>query len=319
MATPKQNLPTLTLTQAGKEITINEAFYMVDALLVGAVNSVSVSDPSGLSPVNGSAYVVGDTAVNEWTGEEGNIAVYSNGEWFFAPAHHGMIVFSTDGLNQLWINNGTGGASAWVPWGLYALLNYGKDFYIGGPSNLGVGDKDWESEGMEQGAEFELFRQSVSAGIMAHSATTGQGAWVHLRCGSRDYRFENDGVTLRLQREGVPIHEFFETYTKVNHGLAQAAGGGQNVEVLTADKVLAVNSAPFQKLDPGAASRNVDMPTAADSTGLQFRLVNSGSGVNLTIRDSTGSALFDLTPGQATWIGCDGTSWVNMGIETVTL
>ena len=68
--------------------------------------SMTVNDPSTLSPTNGSRYVVGTSPVGVWAGEANNVTEYvsSTSSWVFNPPETGSLVFNnaTDKLN--WFN-----------------------------------------------------------------------------------------------------------------------------------------------------------------------------------------------------------------------
>lgn len=206
MTTPKMNFPTLTLSQSGKEFTINEALHMIDSLVAGRVQDSTVSDPSTLTPADGDAYIVSTSPVNEWTGHEGELAVYFNGEWFFATPQQGLVFFDTAGVNRLLIHTGGTGRAAWVPWGEYALLNHSSDVFIGGLSQLGIGDKDWASQGFQNvQTRMEFYRDDASVEMLMHAADSlgaGRVARYSLRVGTIDWDIENDGDKLRFKREG---------------------------------------------------------------------------------------------------------------------
>ena len=94
----------------------------------------------------------------------------------------------------------------------------------------------------------------------------------------------------------------------------------QNVETLSADKTLVITDLVVQKLDPGAASRDVIAPAEADSTDLVFWLYNTSTtaGRNLTFQDDTPANIKVLGPGQSGMFSCDGSSWVCMSDMGIT-
>lgn len=106
--TPNFALPLLFSAQAQKEITHNEALVLIDALLPGVVMA-QASDPSGLTPLSGQAWIVGSAPVAAWAGQASNIAVYSEGGWRFAPPVAGMRLFDR-AANVVRRHDGT----AWV-------------------------------------------------------------------------------------------------------------------------------------------------------------------------------------------------------------
>lgn len=87
--TPNFSLPLLHSAQAQKELTHNEALVLIDALLHGSVVA-QANDPTPLAPMPGQGWIVGSAPLAEWAGKSGQIAVYSEGGWRFAPAVDGM-------------------------------------------------------------------------------------------------------------------------------------------------------------------------------------------------------------------------------------
>lgn len=91
--TPHFPLPYLFASQAGKEITHNEALLIIDLLLHRRVVSVG-ADPANLtSPQEGQAWIVATNATGDWSGRDGHIALFGAGGWRFIPPPDGMMVW----------------------------------------------------------------------------------------------------------------------------------------------------------------------------------------------------------------------------------
>jgi len=83
MSETKQfKIPLVEPAQAQKHVTVNEAFARLDAIAQMRLESVSVTLPPSL-PADGTAYFVPVSAVNDWNGHAGEIAIFSNGGWVF--------------------------------------------------------------------------------------------------------------------------------------------------------------------------------------------------------------------------------------------
>ena len=96
--------------------------------------------------------------------------------------------------------------------------------------------------------------------------------------------------------------------------------GGHNVETLTGDKTLTITDARMQKLDPGGAGRDVNLPAEATADGIAYRILNAADAAeDLTVKDDGASTIVTISQNEAAWVVCDGTSWVHMGIETIAL
>jgi Protein of unknown function (DUF2793) len=78
--TPRLSLPVIEAAQAQKHVTHNEALVLLDALVQLAVESRALSAPPG-SPANGACYIPAAAASGDWSGWDGQLALYSGGGW----------------------------------------------------------------------------------------------------------------------------------------------------------------------------------------------------------------------------------------------
>ena len=88
-------MPLLDAAQAQKHVTINEALLRADVLGSRRVESRSLSTPPA-SPVDGTAYIVGNSATDAWAGTDGEIAIYLNGGWVFIAPWNGLQMWVED-------------------------------------------------------------------------------------------------------------------------------------------------------------------------------------------------------------------------------
>ncbi|RPE71300.1 uncharacterized protein DUF2793 [Pacificibacter maritimus] len=93
--TTRFSLPLLQAAQAQKHVTMNEALTRVDGLLQLTLKSITGNTPP-LAPQDGDAYGIGPAAVNDWSGQEGNIALFANGGWVFIAPSLGMRAYIAD-------------------------------------------------------------------------------------------------------------------------------------------------------------------------------------------------------------------------------
>jgi len=94
-------------SQAQKEVTVNEAFTLIDAVLNTCVKSRSVATPPG-SPSNGDVYIVGASPTGAWSGQAYNIAYYNSG-WNFITPLEGAAFWVHD-ESSIYLYNG----SSWI-------------------------------------------------------------------------------------------------------------------------------------------------------------------------------------------------------------
>jgi hypothetical protein len=78
-------LPYLEAAQAQKHVTVNEALRRLDALVHLSVKSRALAAPPA-SPAEGDRYIVAADASGAWSGEDGNVAAWTDGAWMvFKP------------------------------------------------------------------------------------------------------------------------------------------------------------------------------------------------------------------------------------------
>lgn len=117
--TPDLGIPLISTLQATPEVTHNEALYMIQALLMGAISLTNT--PPG-SPTAGDCYICGTAPTGAWAGRANKVAIYTSGGWRFVPGvdssgtnipmgsrHFGLKVYRRDVLAD-WVWHG----SAWV-------------------------------------------------------------------------------------------------------------------------------------------------------------------------------------------------------------
>lgn len=96
--------------------------------------------------------------------------------------------------------------------------------------------------------------------------------------------------------------------------------GGVRTATITATETLTGGgSATVQKLNPSTASRSVVLPSEADSQGLFYILVNTGTTYDLNVKASDGTtAVITVTPGFSAMVVCDGTTWYTGGASSAS-
>ena len=110
-------MPLLDAAQAQKHVTVNEALIRADILASGNVVSRSVSTPPA-TPLDGTAYIVGTGATDDWAGSDGHIALYLNGGWEFSEPWDGASLRVGDEGTVVTRRGG-----AWVDIGTPASVN----------------------------------------------------------------------------------------------------------------------------------------------------------------------------------------------------
>ncbi|MCL7464805.1 DUF2793 domain-containing protein [Phaeovulum sp. NW3] len=117
-------LPLLQPAQAQKHVTVNEALARLDGLVNLVLQSVTQAVPPGVAG-DGVCYGVPVGAVNAWSGQEGKVAIGTNGGWVFATPGYGWRGFVADQGLQV-MHDG----EDWVP-GALTLSAHGAGLVAG--------------------------------------------------------------------------------------------------------------------------------------------------------------------------------------------
>lgn len=88
-ATSRLSLPFLSVGQAQKEFTVNEAFQTLDLVAVGAVEEPPLATPP-VSPALGACYIVAEDATDAWAGKSQCVAGWTSGGWRTITPIEGM-------------------------------------------------------------------------------------------------------------------------------------------------------------------------------------------------------------------------------------
>lgn len=105
--TPHLGITLVEQAQSQKEITVNQAFARIDAILnSGAKSRVTATPPA--SPVSGDLYIIAPSPTGDWAGQAGKLA-YFDGIWRFIVPIEGMTLWVND-ENLIYSYDGT----AWV-------------------------------------------------------------------------------------------------------------------------------------------------------------------------------------------------------------
>ncbi len=93
--TTQLGLPLVQAAQAQKHVTVNEALARLDGLVLLSIQSQSLATPPFVV-TEGSCYGVPLGAINEWSGQDGNLAIARNGGWDFATPRRGWRALIVD-------------------------------------------------------------------------------------------------------------------------------------------------------------------------------------------------------------------------------
>lgn len=93
--TPNLGLPLVQAAQAQKHVTVNDTFERLDALAqITLAGAGDVTPP--LAPQSGEVYAVAAGALGDWSGKDGQLALFLNGGWLFVTPAVGWRAWRAD-------------------------------------------------------------------------------------------------------------------------------------------------------------------------------------------------------------------------------
>lgn len=105
--TNRLGLPFLAAAQAQKHVTVNDALRMLDGIVQATIFDTRPNPPAG-QPA-GRCFIVASGGTAEWTGWDGDIAMWADGTWYRIIAAEGFRVWDSS-ADELLVHTG----GAWV-------------------------------------------------------------------------------------------------------------------------------------------------------------------------------------------------------------
>lgn len=107
-STANLGMTLLSLGQSQKEVTVNAALRLIDAVSNIGVKDKDLNTPPA-SPAESDLYIIGPSPTGVWAGKAKQLAVYTGGTWVYIPPKEGVCFWVMD-EDVVYVYNGT----AWV-------------------------------------------------------------------------------------------------------------------------------------------------------------------------------------------------------------
>ena len=228
--TPNLLLPYLIASQAQKHVTHNEALRMLDGLTQLAVEDRDLATPPG-APSDGACWIVAPGGTSEWTGWDGDVAMWADGAWLRLPSRTGWRAWVVD-EGQLVVR----GVAGWAPLG-----GGGPDVDVavgpaGATTGLAVAEELLSGlSGASVDSSIVIPNRAIVLGVSARTVTTITGANVlrvrHRRRGVQVRR--QLGVTAGSSNAGVigPQAFYADTAVRLTANGADFTGGAVRIAI----------------------------------------------------------------------------------------
>jgi hypothetical protein len=277
--------------QAQKEITINQAFSRIDALLNTGAKSRAIATPPAL-PANGDLYIVASSPTGDWVGQAEKIT-YFDEIWRFITPIEGMTLWVND-EDLLYSYNG----SAWV------LSNNPAEFQ--NLSKLGVNTTADATNKLSVASEAVLFSHngtSVQAKINKNSMSdTASFLFQTGFSGRAEFgAIGDDNFTLKVSPDGSSWLSALKIAAATGRvafkSIATAiSAAGSNQDTATA------LSATFNEVTTVASGQGVILPSP--EAGEILLVANQGANA-LNIYPASGHSINNLSANTALSLAAD--------------
>lgn len=153
--TPHLTLPVIDVL-AQKHLVANDAFAILDALVMLAVLDRDLSAPPG-SPADGDRYLVKATGTGLFAGHDNQIAHFTAGDWSFYPPRPGFICFVADEAVLLtWNGSAWAGISSMIDFQNIAELGLGTTADSTNPWSAKLNNALWVAKTVAEGGDGNL-------------------------------------------------------------------------------------------------------------------------------------------------------------------
>ena len=163
--------------------------------------------------------------------------------------------------------------------------NFYGNVFQRGTGDVGFGDKDWHTEGLEgSGTKFEFFRGSSTSSLLIHQADGTSDAVLYLRKGTKDWRMINKDPDLIFEAEGTERGRITENgkFSVSDSYIRRISDVSSNQKTSGHD---------FYSVDSSSSSVTITLSSADAEDGRVIHVKRNGS--NTVTVDTEGSETID--------------------------
>ncbi len=174
--TPHLAITLVEQAQAQKEVTVNQAFVRIDAVLGNGAKSRAIATPP-VSPASGDLYIIAASPTGDWSGQAGKVTYY-DGIWRFITPAEGMTLWVND-ENLLYSYDGAAWTLSSNPTEFQNLTKLGVNATADTTNKLAVASSAvlFNNNGAGIQAKINKNSSSDTASILFQTGTSGRAEY----------------------------------------------------------------------------------------------------------------------------------------------
>ncbi|MEK6746512.1 MAG: DUF2793 domain-containing protein [Pseudomonadota bacterium] len=289
--TPHLGITLVEQAQAQKEVTVNQAFARIDALLNTGAKSRVIATPPG-SPAAGDLYIVAASPTGSWAGQAGKIT-YFDGIWRFITPIEGMILWVND-ENLIYSYDG----SAWIlannPTEFQNLTKLGVNATADTTNKLAVASSAILFNHNGAGIQTKLNKNSASdtASVLYQTGTSGRAEFGTIG---------DDNFTMKVSSNGSSWLDAIKIIAATGRVAFKSIATSVSAAGSTQGTATALTKS-FNEITTVASGQGVVLPSP--EAGEIIMVANQGANA-LNIYPATGHSINNLSANTAQSLATD--------------
>ncbi|MBY6055374.1 DUF2793 domain-containing protein [Leisingera daeponensis] len=206
-------LPYLAAGQSQKHVTHNDALRLLDGLVQMAVTNATTSAPPG-SPTAGDCYIVASGGSGDWSGWDGDLAMYADGTWYRLTVQNGFRAWDLS-QNRILVRKGGAWMDLAQAMGPEVVVAQGA---LGATTGMGVLEETISGlSGSSVNSTIQIPDRSICLGVSTRTITAITGATsYHCGVSGQNQKFGGSlGISAGSTNKGVIGPEAFYADTAV--------------------------------------------------------------------------------------------------------